>query len=1169
MLAKKESFLKYLKDDDPPYPKKKEIKENNDNEQKNIDNSKNESKKNDYSFENFVNHIKNFDFNKKIKWDSEIHKTSITKEKNLYTVKLMELSSFNFANPILILNKEYLKSTYDPILFEQEINHIEDKIKINQYNNKEIIENPNILIDNLIEEREKYELNKKIINYYLLYYCENSFEEIAPHISKINQITTDIELFYDKINKGKIKIHNLKKYNIDNTMKIIIKKKKHENLLKLYFFLKEKIFTIYKDIKNLKLKSMNFDYINYYNMNNQLMNNIDLLEKNIEQVFNKNNNKSLLMIEAIKKKLIKKKEKIIYKYTKELNNLFDSKKSNIIQLYNLFNLENNIKILNENNSNDKILNNQSNLFISKMVKNFKIQSKKLILETVHFFRKKEKQRSNSITILNLNNQKLSSINSIHIEENDLIICFKTILLKLKNHADIFIYYFNLICSKEKDSNEYKFLAKEIKSRKNDFYEILDKHLSKLVKLFYNSNDKQNEEKVISKNNFLIILNLICLFSKLLKFKFEVDYSKYLNLALKNYIVNQIKFENKSNLSKAIAILPNDLWEKTLLDSSFFQINSIKEKTPFYLKKFIVYLNEDEIEDHSIFNEINKNNIEDIFNYINNNYNINDNSNDNNINFDEVVDLYNSKKGIKLIQKKNNINILNKPLKYNSLYVTNSSTCILKGVEDQIINLIMFDYLTYEIFNYLFNTIDLYIFVCFKAFMINNKYIYSLLKPLNLKEIQKDIENIEYWSEVISYQQKYSELKKFYISTEKKFCDFYGHNKKFSSDEEKQNFIDNLIPKLNENILDSNQKEIKLQSNDTTNQSNLKNNFKLLKINKNDKDILDTTLNINQINKNNTKNVVKEKNFSFLDKLKSAVDDIGDGISKAKNSAKNILKDSQKQNSPIIKEIREKIKVTHIKQIIIFISTISTIYKTLKRLTGFTSKIELDFQRNQIIDKLNKYKNLKEQIQYFFFMKISLNFMDFPKISPLIEEFNWTPSSEEGSTQLFEASSWVTKIIKLFELITNEIIVQFNELFGEKKLIEYFVILIKFIISNIQENFAKIRKCNDTGRSIMLKDIKFLKQGIENILKKYNFIKKIKIDDLFDIIFQYVNAWYYNKEELVKFLFDNNIQYKYFKSFIYTSPILTELSSEIKIDLINRVRQKYLIQFKKVIMSLKD
>ena len=76
------------------------------------------------------------------------------------------------------------------------------------------------------------------------------------------------------------------------------------------------------------------------------------------------------------------------------------------------------------------------------------------------------------------------------------------------------------------------------------------------------------------------MNLICLFSKLLKFKFDVDYSKYLNLALKNYIVNQIKFENRSNLNRAIFLLPNDIWDKTFLDESFFQINAIKQKTPF-------------------------------------------------------------------------------------------------------------------------------------------------------------------------------------------------------------------------------------------------------------------------------------------------------------------------------------------------------------------------------------------------------------------------------------------------------------------------------------------------------------------------------------------------------------------------------------------------------------
>ena len=1204
MLAKKESYLKFLRDDDH-FPNIKISKESDDNQlnikKQNIDNEKEnlislikESKnKNDFSFQAFVEHIKNYNFDKKIKWDSEIHKTYITNDKNIHKIKLMELFCINYTNPLLILNKDYLKDNYQSNLFEQEINHIEDKIKINQYNkninnnkknsinNSEVFENSKIFVENLYEEREKYELNKKVLKYYLLYYCENNYEIIAPSINKMQELTNNIDFFYNKIHDGKNRINQLKKSNIDNTMKLILRKKKYNNLSKLYFFLKYNILTCYKDIKKLKLKTMNFDYINYYKESNKISNNIKLIEKNLENIIGKKNDKEnikkLNFIEEIKKKLMKKKDKFNYKYNSEINNLFDSKKSNIMQLYDLFNIDNSLQSNNKNN-----INNQSNLFITKMIKNFKLKSKKLILETVYFFRKKEKQKSNSITILNLNNQKLSDINNINIEEKDLIICFKNILSKLKNIVDIFLYYYDLINSQELNTNEYIFLKNEIKSRKNDFYEILDKHLSKLVKLFYNTKDKQNEEKVISKKNFLIILNLICLFSKLLKFKFDVDYSKYLNLALKNYIVNQIKFENRSNLNRAIFLLPNDIWDKTFLDESFFQINAIKEKTPFYLKKFIVFLNEDEIEDTSLTKDINKNNIDNIFTYINNTENDNTLNNNDNINFEEVVDLYNNnKKGIKLLNKKNDIIILNKPLKYNKLYVTNSSCCILKGIEEQIINLVMFEYLTYEIFSYLFNTVDLYIFICFKIFMSDNKFLSSLLKQLNFKEIQKDIENIEYWSEVTSYQQKYSELKKFYNSAEKKFCDFNGHSKKFASDEEKQIFIDNLIPKLNESFLYTNEKENNNNYNNGTNKNNFKIfNFKKNKNNENENssgNIDDfEIININQINDNNNNNKnndmkekVKNKDLSFFDKIRSAVDDIGDGLSKAKDTAKNLLKDNQNQNFEIIKEIKEKISNNHIKQIIILISCISTLYKTLKRLVEFTSKIELDFQRNQIIDKLNRYKILIEQIKYFFYMKISLNFIDFSKISPFILEYNWSPSPEEGSTQLFEASSWVKKINNLFEIIVNEIIIQFDDIFGEKKLTEYFTILIKFIISNVQENIAKIKKCNDTGRSIMLKDIKFLKQGIENILKKYNYIKNIKTDELFDIIFQYINAWYYNSEELIKFIFDNNIQYKYFENFLYTSPIINELSPEIKNDFLNKIKQKYLIQFKKVIISLKD
>ena len=260
---------------------------------------------------------------------------------------------------------------------------------------------------------------------------------------------------------------------------------------------------------------------------------------------------------------------------------------------------------------------------------------------------------------------------------------------------------------------------------------------------------------------------------------------------------------------------------------------------------------------------------------------------------------------------------------------------------------------------------------------------------------------------------------------------------------------------------------------------------------------------------------------------------------------------------------------HLKEIIILISCILTLKKTLKRLVSFTTKIELELQRYQIISKLNKYEKLIEQMRNLFYMKISSDILDFSKISYLIEEYNWSPNPEEGSTQLFEASGWVNKLKSLFEVIVCEIHNKYYDLFGEKKVTQFIIILVKFIIENVQDSFAKIKKCNDMGRSIMLKDIKLLKEGIESTLKKYNYYKNLKTNILFDIIIQYANAWYYDKDELTKFIFNYNIQYKYFESLMNSSPIISELSNEIKNELVNKAKQNYLNQFKKIISQFKD
>ena len=79
----------------------------------------------------------------------------------MHKIKLTELFRINYTNPLLVINKDYTKSTYQKDLFEQEIYHIQDKIKINESknknqkenkNNNSILENPNLFVDNLIEE---------------------------------------------------------------------------------------------------------------------------------------------------------------------------------------------------------------------------------------------------------------------------------------------------------------------------------------------------------------------------------------------------------------------------------------------------------------------------------------------------------------------------------------------------------------------------------------------------------------------------------------------------------------------------------------------------------------------------------------------------------------------------------------------------------------------------------------------------------------------------------------------------------------------------------------------------------------------------------------------------------------------------------------------------------
>jgi hypothetical protein len=203
---------------------------------------------------------------------------------------------------------------------------------------------------------------------------------------------------------------------------------------------------------------------------------------------------------------------------------------------------------------------------------------------------------------------------------------------------------------------------------------------------------------------------------------------------------------------------------------------------------------------------------------------------------------------------------------------------------------------------------------------------------------------------------------------------------------------------------------------------------------------------------------------------------------------------------------------------LWVNTLKSLYKIVKRYSHYTKKIDLDFQRDFIIEEIEKYKKIIYEIQYFFYMKIASEIIEMKPIREMILIYNWTPPKEEAETLLFESSTYVNKTLAQLKTVYDNIKSKLNN-FPQKIQNSLIIAFIKFIIGNIQDSYSNIKKCNTTGRSIMLKDLKFLKQGFEDTINK-NWGYKINISEYFDIIFNYVNSWYYDKNELEKFIFDN-------------------------------------------------
>ncbi len=71
------------------------------------------------------------------------------------------------------------------------------------------------------------------------------------------------------------------------------------------------------------------------------------------------------------------------------------------------------------------------------------------------------------------------------------------------------------------------------------------------------------EEMNAKNIIYIAANN-CLFSEMIKYNFELHYSKYLDMQMKGLILDNIKSRNLHNIKKVGILLGGDNWKRVAL-----------------------------------------------------------------------------------------------------------------------------------------------------------------------------------------------------------------------------------------------------------------------------------------------------------------------------------------------------------------------------------------------------------------------------------------------------------------------------------------------------------------------------------------------------------------------------------------------------------------------------
>ena len=100
---------------------------------------------------------------------------------------------------------------------------------------------------------------------------------------------------------------------------------------------------------------------------------------------------------------------------------------------------------------------------------------------------------------------------------------------------------------------------------------------------------------------------------------------------------------------------------------------------------------------------------------------------------------------------------------------------------------------------------------------------------------------------------------------------------------------------------------------------------------------------------------------------------------------------------------------------------------------------------------------------------------------------------------------------------------------EKSFLRFFYVLIDVIINFLIDIASKIRNWSEEGRNLFYEDMETFKTNLVEKLKEKNL--NANVDVYFAKLFKYIKAWFYNEEQIMTYINEERIEYKYVRSII--------------------------------------